>query len=84
MTTALRPADRVADAVGIGDVRPDEAVLADLGERLDEIAARGIARRDPDPGARLQQQFADVAADKSVAAKDGDELFFAIDHGLAH
>ena len=42
-----------------------------------------VALRDPDPNAALQQEFADVAADESAAAEDGDQLFRALDHGVA-
>jgi hypothetical protein len=42
-----------------------------------------LATGDADPDARFQQGLADVTADKSVAAEDGDQLFPALDPGAA-
>ena len=75
LMTALAPANRVADAVAVGDVGLHEAELADLGERLDEIVAGADRARDADPDSALEQNFADVAADESAAAEYGHKLF---------
>ena len=74
----------MTDAVTVGDVGPNEAELADLGERLDDIGLFRIALRDPDPDSALEQEFADVAADETAAAEHRHQLFIAIDHGAAH
>ena len=79
-TTARRALHRVAHAVGIGDVGFLEAELSDLGERLEEIVVARIAARDADPDSAPEQEFADVAADESGAAEDGDKLFVSLDH----
>ena len=77
------PLDRGAGRSGVCDIRFDEAVLADLSERLDEVRLARLAAGDADPDARFQQGLADVTADKSVAAEDGDQLFPALDLGAA-
>jgi hypothetical protein len=69
-----RALSRAADAVGIGDVGFDEAELADLAKRLDEEGLARITPGDAHPSAALEQELADVAADESTAAEDGDEL----------
>ena len=75
--------NRLADAVRLGDILPDEAVSADGPERLDEVRGARVAARDTDPRSRLEQLLADVAADEAAASEDGDELIFAVDHRAA-
>ena len=70
-----RAMDRAADALSIGDVRYFEAELADLAERLDDIGLARIALGNPHPHTAAEQEFADIAADKSAAAEQGYELF---------
>src|SRR5436853_4942501 len=79
-----RPSKRVAYGIGFGDVGPDEAELADLAERLDDIGLPRIALRNPDARAAFEEGFADVAADESAAAEDRYKLVRSLDHGLAH
>src|SRR6185369_16207791 len=78
-----RAIERPPHRLFVGDVRFDEAELADLSQGLDEIAVARVAAGDTDPDSRLHQLFADVAADESVAAEDGDELVRTEDHALA-
>jgi len=54
--------------------------VADRRKRLDDVGAARIALRDPDPRARREQLFSDVAADESAPAEDGDKLFRWLDH----
>ena len=84
LTAALAPFSASRTAIAIGDVGLHEAELADLAQRLDEIGVARIALRNPDANTASQQEFADVAADESAAAKDGHKLFIALDHGMAH
>jgi hypothetical protein len=54
--------------------------LTHLRKRLEEIIVARIARRDADANAAPKQEFADVAADESGSAEDGDELLVSVDH----
>ena len=62
--------DGAGDRFAAGDVGGDEVELTDGGERLQEEGAARMALGDADPDARLEQRFADVAADESAAAED--------------
>src|SRR6185503_8819143 len=75
--------DGPADAVGVAEVGLDEAELADLGERLDEIIAARIARGNPHPDSAPEQELDHVTADESAAAEHGDQLFETSDHRAA-
>src|SRR4051812_6816168 len=70
-----RPVERAPDVVRIGDVGSDEAELPDRTERLDCVGAARIALRHAHSDAAPEQIFADVAADETAAAEDGDKLF---------
>ena len=56
---------------------------ADLGQWLDDIRPLRVTLRDADPHSALEQEFADVAADESTAAEDGDQLIRAFEHAPA-
>ena len=78
-----RAVERPPNRLLVGDVGFNEAELADLAQGLDEIAVARVAAGHADPDPRLHQLFADIAADESVAAEDGDELVRTEDHVLA-
>ena len=73
-----RSIDRAGDAVGVVDVGADEAQLADLAQRLDEVSEARLARRDAHPDAAFHQRLADIAADESAAAEHRDQFFRAL------
>ena len=75
-----RALQRMADAIGPGEVGLDEAELPDLGEGLDGVGLARIALGNANPDATVQQVFADVAADEPATAEHGHQLFRALDH----
>jgi hypothetical protein len=78
-----RAVDGAPDTVAIGDVRYLETELSHLTERLNDIGLAGIALGDAHPDTAAEQEFADIAADKSAAAKEGYKFFRPVNHGLA-
>ena len=65
--------DGQLDAVWTSDVGRCELQLPHLAQRLEEIGLFRVALGDADPGPCLQQIFANIAADETAAAEDGDE-----------
>ena len=80
LITATAPSTAARGSPGAPD-RPGEGDLADLAERLEEPGAARVALGDAQAESGLQQDFADVAADETAAAEDGDQAGRWIDHG---
>ena len=81
LITAVAPSTAAATLSGRGQIGGDEGDLADPAQRLEEPGAARIALGDAQADPGLEQDFADVAADETAAAEDGDQAWGWVDHG---